>query len=52
MYLYNQSDINSPESVSIKITDCEKKHLFSYYLKYIWLINTRFDILYPLSLDN
>lgn len=24
MYLYNQSDINSPESVSIKITDAEK----------------------------
>lgn len=29
MYLYNQSDINSPESVSIKITDCEKKNTYS-----------------------
>lgn len=28
MYLYNQSDINSPESVSIKITDCEKNTYF------------------------
>lgn len=38
MYLYNQSDINSPESVSIKITDCEKKTLILLLLE-VYLVN-------------
>lgn len=37
MYLYNQSDINSPESVSIKITDCEKTLIL--LLLEVYLVN-------------